>query len=130
MQFCVGRTSQSLSFLVVITVSGLAFMSLESNRINIRCDLYLTIRKVSLFGVFLVLIFLHSDGIRRDTEYLSVFSSNAGKYGPEKLRIRTLLTQYLFLSERLKEHDNNRFCNILISTSQKVENALFLKHPP
>ena len=130
MQFCVGRTSQSLSFLVVITVSGLTFMSLESNRINIRCDLYFTTWKVSLFGVFLVLIFLHSDGIRRYMEYLSVFSSNAGKYGPEKLRIRTLLTQYLFLSERLKEHVNNRFCNILISTSQKVENALFLKHPP
>ena len=33
---------------------------------------------------FLVLIFPHSDGIRKDTEYLSVFSPNAGKYGPEK----------------------------------------------
>ena len=28
--------------------------------------------------------------IRRDTEYLTVFSPNAGKYGPEKLRIQTL----------------------------------------
>ena len=33
---------------------------------------------------FLVRIFPHSDWIRRDTEYLSVFSPNAGKYGPEK----------------------------------------------
>ena len=33
---------------------------------------------------FLVRIFTHSDGIRRDTEYLSVFSLNTGKYGPEK----------------------------------------------
>ena len=33
--------------------------------------------------LFLVRIFLHSDCIRRDTSYLSVFSSNAGKYGPE-----------------------------------------------
>ena len=34
-----------------------------------------------IFGVFLVLIFSHSDWIRRDT-YLSVFSLNAGKYRP------------------------------------------------
>ena len=34
--------------------------------------------------IFLVRIFPHSDWIRRDTEYLSVFGPNAGKYGPEK----------------------------------------------
>ena len=33
---------------------------------------------------FLVRIFPHLDWIRRDTSYLSVFSPNAGKYGPEK----------------------------------------------
>ena len=33
---------------------------------------------------FLVCIFPHSDWIRRDTPYLSVFGPNAGKYGPEK----------------------------------------------
>ena len=33
---------------------------------------------------FLVRIFPHSDWIRKDTSYLSVFSPNAGKYGPEK----------------------------------------------
>ena len=33
---------------------------------------------------FLIGIFPHSDLIRRDTPYLSVFSPNAGKYGPEK----------------------------------------------
>ena len=33
---------------------------------------------------FLVRIFTHSNWIRRDTKYLSVFSSNGGKYGPEK----------------------------------------------
>ena len=32
----------------------------------------------------LVCIFLHLDRIRRDTAYLSVFSPNAGKCGPEK----------------------------------------------
>ena len=31
----------------------------------------------------MVRIFLHSDWIRKDTEYLSVFRPNAGKYGPE-----------------------------------------------
>ena len=33
---------------------------------------------------FLVRIFPHSDWIQRDTKYLSVFSPNARKYGPEK----------------------------------------------
>ena len=33
---------------------------------------------------FLVCIFPHSDWIRRDTPYLSVFCPNTGKYGPEK----------------------------------------------
>ena len=48
--------------------------------------------KMSIFRVFLVHIFPHSDWIRRDTPYLSVSSPNIGKYGPEKLRIRTLFT--------------------------------------
>ena len=39
---------------------------------------------MSKYGVFLVHIFPHSDCIRRDTSYLSVFNPNAGKYGPEK----------------------------------------------
>ena len=38
---------------------------------------------MSVFGVFLVHIFPHLNWIRRDTEYLSVFSSNAGKNRPE-----------------------------------------------
>ena len=32
---------------------------------------------------FLARIFSHSDWIRRDTSYLSVFSPNVGRYGPE-----------------------------------------------
>ena len=47
-----------------------------------------------MFGVFLVRIFPHSNWIRRDTEYLSMFSPNAGKYGSDNLRIRTLFTQW------------------------------------
>ena len=50
--------------------------------------------KMSVFGVFVVLIFSHSDWIWRDTKYLSVLSPNAGKYGPGKPRIRILFTQW------------------------------------
>ena len=35
--------------------------------------------KVSVFGVFLVPILSHLDGLQRDTEHFSVFSPNAGK---------------------------------------------------
>ena len=38
------------------------------------------------------LYFPHSDWTR--TEYLSVFSPNAGKYGPEKTPIWRLFTRY------------------------------------
>ena len=40
-----------------------------------------------------VRIFSHSDSMQRDTLYLSVFNPNAGKCGPEKLRIRALFKQ-------------------------------------
>ena len=50
--------------------------------------------KVSIFGIFLLRIFSHSDWIRRDTDYLSVFSPNAEKCGPEKRWIRTPFTQW------------------------------------
>ena len=49
-----------------------------------------TVWKVSVFGVFLIRFFLHSDRIQRDTEYLSVISLNSGKYGSQKHQIRTL----------------------------------------
>ena len=56
---------------------------------------YFTKGKVFVFGVFLIRIFPHSDWMRRDASYLSVFSETAGKYGPEEFRIRTLFTQCL-----------------------------------
>ena len=40
-----------------------------------------TVWKVSVFEVFLVRIFPHSDWLRRNTPYLFVFCPNAGKYG-------------------------------------------------
>ena len=49
--------------------------------------------KVSVFEVFLVRIYSHLEWIWRDRKYLSAFSPNAGKQGPEKLRIRTVFTQ-------------------------------------
>ena len=62
---------------------------------NIRCPYIITAWEVSIFGVFLVRIFPDSDWIQRDTSYLSVFSPNAGKSGPEKLRIWTRFTQWI-----------------------------------
>ena len=53
-----------------------------------------TARKVSVFGVFLVRIFLDSDWIQRGAKHISVFSLNPGKYGPETLRVRTLFMQW------------------------------------
>ena len=54
--------------------------------------------KVSVFGAFMVRIFSDLDWIRRHTEYVPVFSPNAGKFWPEKLWIRTLFTEcYLYL---------------------------------
>ena len=48
--------------------------------------------KVSVFIVSFAHVFPHSDWIRRDTPYFSIFSSNAGKYRPEKLQTQTLFT--------------------------------------
>ena len=45
--------------------------------------------KVSVFGVFLVRIFLLSDWPRRFTEQVSAFNPNTGKYRPEKLWVDT-----------------------------------------
>ena len=39
---------------------------------------------MGVFGVFLVRIFPHTNWMRKDAKYLSVFSPNAGKNGPEK----------------------------------------------
>ena len=48
---------------------------------------------------FLVRIFPHSNWIRRDTSYLSVFSPNTGKYGPEKNPyLNTFHTVHTFLT--------------------------------
>ena len=83
---------------------------------TIMCDLLQTYTswKVSVFGIFLVRISPHSDLIRRDTPFLSVLSRNAGKYRPEKLRIRTLFTQCQTLIYNLKLKTNFNRCYSLV----------------
>ena len=44
---------------------------------------------MSAFGVILIPIFPHSNWIRRDTTYLSVFSPNAGKCGSNEDQINS-----------------------------------------
>ena len=66
-------------------------LKFEKQSLNVKVTY--TAWKVYLLEVFLARIFPHSDWIRRDTPYLFVFSLNARKCGPEKLRIRTLMTQ-------------------------------------
>ena len=65
--------------------------------------------KVSVFEVFLICTFLHPDWIRRDTPCLSVFSPNAGKYGSEKLQIRTLFRRE-FIKCKLSAHIKSIKC--------------------
>ena len=50
-------------------------------------------------GVFLIRNFPRSDGILRFPLSISAFSPNAGKCGPEKLRIRTLLRSGILTKE-------------------------------
>ena len=80
--------------------------------------------------LLLVLIFLYSDWIRRDTPYLSLFSPNTGKYGPE-------ITPYLdtfhavkpqerltYLRYRSCVHWNSPVMNILVKSC--IHNIVFL----
>ena len=47
-------------------------------------EIAFTVWKVPEYGVFPVLIFWHSDWIRKDTECISELSLNTRKWGPEK----------------------------------------------
>ena len=92
-------------------------------------QLTVTAWKVSVFGVFLVSIFLHLDWIQRHTEYLSVFSPNAGKYGPEKLRIRILFTQCVD-TKNTKKHLKS-YCSIIWFEHSRVTSGgrkIFARH--
>ena len=62
--------------------------------------------KVFLLGVFQVGILTHLDWIWWLKVWISVFSSNNGKYGPEKLRIRTLFMQWKMLWSSVEVPDD------------------------
>ena len=83
---------------------------------------------MSVFGVILVRIFLHSDRIRWDTPYLSVFSPNTGKCRPEQLQIPTLFTLWIWLwiSRTYFKFPSWRWFNPKISSSFTLwEDLLF-----
>ena len=82
----------------------------------------ITAWKVPVLGVILVRIFPHSDWIRRDTDYLAVFSLNVGKCGPKQLRIQTLFTQCIKL-DKWKNVVNNyqTFRALLPDFSQRFD---------
>ena len=84
--------------------------------------------KVSVFGVLLVYIFSHSDWKRGDTEYPSIFSPNAGKYGPEKLRIRTFSRSGADLGQYLKYLLNisSSIYSLLQAFSAKASTTVYL----
>ena len=76
-----------------------------------------TALKVSVFGVLLARTFPHSNWMRIDTPYLSIFSLNAGKYGSEKLRIRTLFMWWDLLLKMLQLNHGSFISIILIFAS-------------
>ena len=76
---------------------------------------------MSVFGVILFCIFLHWDWMRRDTPYISVFSLNAGRYGPEKLQIQTLLHS-VWPSEKITS--NIKYWNPREATKDLTENII------
>ena len=88
---------------------------------NAKIHRITTAWKMSVFWVFLVYISPHLDWIRRDTPYLSTFSPNEGKYGPEKLRIQTLFTQCtaLILSCIMSKNGQKHFKKLMVFTPQE-----------
>ena len=69
---------------------------------------------------FLIRIFPHSDWIRRDNPYLSVFRPNAGKYGPEK-------TPYLAEFDAVRVYrPENCIINLIIVAVHEMITSLLL----
>ena len=74
-------------------------------------------QRVYMFRDILVRIFPHSDWIRRDTEYLSVFSPNVGKHGPEYLQKWTLFTLLICTMSA----QNQNFTDIYVKIRNQLE---------
>ena len=86
-------------------------------------------------GVILVRIFPHLNWIRRDAEYLSVFSPNAGKYGPKKLQIRIHFTQWMLANNVSDNSDNSKvkkycYISVMIDMTCLKQNLLVLWESP
>ena len=71
----------------------------------------------------LVGIFPHSDWIRRDTENLSVFSSNVEKYRPEKTRIWTPFTHCINVVLHLQRQLHHQRCIISSALHCNYQNS-------
>ena len=80
----------------------------------------ITAGKLSVFGVFLVRIFPHSDWMLRHTPHFPVFSPNTGKHGPETLRIRTLFTQCITDKNSITRSYNKLLINVGPSLAKKI----------
>ena len=90
------RDNQSRTIMIIIGTTTVIISVLILVLIKLLISVLTTAWKVSVFGVFLVYIFPHLDWIRKNTPYISAFSPNAGKHEPEKLRIRTIFTQWIW----------------------------------
>ena len=75
-----------------------------------------SVRKTCSYWEFFFGLYFPAVGL--NTERYSVFSSTAGKYGPEKLRIRTLFMQYKFSAETMFRGSKHRE----LQTHQQVLN--------
>ena len=95
-----------------------------SSKLNVA-----TAWKVFVFGVILVRIFLHSNWIRSDTSYLSVFSPNMRKCGPVQLRIRTLFTDTVYVAQWYSTLYVVRCNNIMVSYFKWRHNTTAGKSP-
>ena len=76
---------------------------------------------ISKFGVNLVRIFPHLDWIRSHSLSLSVFSLNAGKYGPEYLRIRYFRSKsYLKFPNKRNDMQLNKYTNYHVTVKSHL----------
>ena len=99
---------KNMKYLFLYKYCIIKFVYVEVISIVVEEIICHTLRKVSIFEVFLIHVFSHLDWIWRLAEQIFVFNPNVGKYWPEKLRIQTLLCS-----------DNDFECDSIIFHKQK-----------
>ena len=119
-----------VSIMTLISFFFLNYVNLFLLTVN-KYIIRITVWKCPNTEFFLVCIFPHSDWIRRDTSYLSVFSPNAEKYIPGK-------TPYLDIFHAVNNGNNNNnnikkflerhFCRISIDSFSKINLPLLKKN--